>query len=203
MLPSLSLLCVSKGEPFAARFRQEFYDLAQHLGAEAIWLTDGIHVHSLGYLESVLDEAITFTHGEYILRLDDDETVDHAMADWLATGLWMTDPIWKFPRRNLWKDAQHYLVTYPLWPDEQTRLTRRDLAGDRKPIHAGCPHGGGAVGVGAILHWSFLVKPYVRRVEISEKYDQIQEGAGTSPGMLPFTRPEDAFPTLTVRKVPV
>ncbi len=205
--PHLSLLCVSAGAAWAASFRTGFYDLADYLHAEPVWLVDGVHVQSLGYLESVLDEALTHCHGEYVLRLDDDETLDHTAIEWLKYGeflkrLWPGPAIWKFARFNLWKDTDHYLANPPLWPDAQTRLAPRELSGDRKPIHAGCPHGGGNWAPGAILHHSYLVKSYATRCAIAEKYDRIQAGAGTSPGMLPFTRPEDAFTQLDVRRIP-
>ena len=205
MTASLSILCVTKVEPHAERFTLAMYNLAENLAnAECVVALDSeviysaavaahrVHlVRSKGYIESVLDEALGFCTGDYVLRLDDDESASPAMVAWLKSGEYHSKPHWKFPRANLWGDGEHFIVTPQLWPDVQTRLSRRELAGGRNLIHAGSPHGGGTQAPCAIEHHKFLVKSLAERREIVRRYDSIQPGAGTS--FAAFSVPEDAY----------
>jgi hypothetical protein len=200
----LSLLCVTRGEPHAAPFVHRLADLQRRLQAELVLICDGQLypsglngtvwaglVHSQGYIESVLDEAVGKCSRDYVLRLDDDEACSKAMVDWLAREEYQTAQHWKFPRVHLWGDTEHALVTPQLWPDHQTRLSLRSLAGGRRAIHAGSPYGGGIPAPCAIEHWKFLVRSLPERREIVDRYDAIQPGAGSR--FRAFSVPEDFY----------
>lgn len=212
----LTILCVTRAEPHARRFLLEMAALAAALeDAELVVAADGEdaahrlrvvtfcegstviadavrQVRSLGYIESVLDEALGFCRGEYVLRLDDDERCSPAMARWLNGRRYMAAEHWKFPRANLWPTADHVALTPHLWPDHQTRLSVRGKAGGRSLIHSGSPFGGGEDAGVVIEHHKFLVKSLEERRAIVGRYDRIQPNAGTS--FLAFSCPEDAYP---------
>jgi hypothetical protein len=211
----LSILCVTKFERHALTFIADMRQLATDLQAELVLAADGHHaysqlrsfgydpkrVDSRGFVESVLDEAIRHCTGDYVLRLDDDEKCSPAMGRWLAEGAYLAAPHWKFPRAHLWYQLETFreiraeFITHPLlFPDHQTRLSHRGLAGGRNLIHAGSPHGGGEIAPVCIEHWKFLVKTVEERRAIAKRYDEIQPGAGTN--FLAFSVPEDAFESI-------
>jgi hypothetical protein len=162
MTDRLSILCVTEAEPHAEPFLLSMLDLATHCEAELVVACDGLDafervlemprvadnadvsmVESKGYVESVLDYALRRVSSEWVLRLDDDERVNPPLALWLVERDFVREPLWSFRRVNLWQDARHALDTALLWPDPQTRLSRRELAGGRKSIHVASPAGSG------------------------------------------------------------
>src|SRR6185369_8814529 len=99
----LTLLCVSKAEEFSAPFLLALVETGRHLHADVVIAADGedaytrlaglrgariIQVRSAGYVESVLEEALSECHTEYVLRLDDDERISPEMTVWLARGFY-------------------------------------------------------------------------------------------------------------------
>jgi hypothetical protein len=207
----LSILCVTKAEPFATPFLQDMSALALSTMSELVIVADGnaasdvlkrIHwpgivpmtpvVYSKGYLESVLDIALQRCTGSHVLRLDDDEKCSSALKDWLRTQQYVHQPIWKFSRAHLWQTADRVLLTPQLWPDHQTRLSLRALAGGRHFIHSGSPFGGGYEAPAVIEHHKFLVKSADERWAIARRYDTVHPGAGTG-GMIAFQVPEHAY----------
>lgn len=206
----LSLLTVTQAESHLLPMLGLLGRVAEGIGAEFTVVTDGAaatgrlraaglleqfairhaEVQSAGYLESVLDEAVATCRGLYILRLDDDESPSPAMVRWLDEQRFLEYDHWKFPRRHLWPDQASLLVTPHLWPDHQTRLSVKTKAGGRPHIHAPSPFGGGALAPVAIDHLKFLVRSRAERERTAAAWHQ---GA-----MLPFSLPEDAYPTVTV-----
>lgn len=65
------------------------------------------------------------------------------------------------------------------------------MAGDRGAIHAGSPYGGGHEAPVAIEHWKFIVRTLAERRAIIERYDRVQEGAGSR--FRAFSCPEDFY----------
>lgn len=211
----LSILCVTRVEPYAKFFLENMQNLAESCGGQLVIAVDGdswalrrlsemqivvdrcFQVHSTGYIESVLDEAVTQCDGEYILRLDDDERCTPEMQAWLSVESYLEHDHWKFARYNLWKDANHYLTHPQLWPDHQTRLSTREKSSGRTTVHAGSPHGGGELAPVGMEHHKFIVKSYQERRSIAKRYDDYQAGYGTG-GMLAFSLPEDLGCTLEV-----
>lgn len=159
------------------------------------------HVHSQGYIESVLDDALKVCAGEYVLRLDDDETCSPEMVEWLASGTWAQSDIWTFPRQHLWQDEQHYILNPPLWPDPQTRLMVREKAGARIGVHQACPFGAGHDTFAPIRHHKFLVRTKRERIALAEHYERITAGAGLSPTYKPFQLPEDCYAELDLAEL--
>lgn len=207
-MSTLSILCVTKAERHARPFLSAMGDLARQIGAEFVIAADGLeavhalqdeeygvvrHVHSRGYIESVLDEAVGFCGGDYVLRLDDDERCSPAMVEWLRSGEWRATDVWKFPRMNRWPDADTFIVAPPLWLDEQTRLAVKAKSGGRTHIHAGSPYGGGQQAPCALWHDKFIVKSYAERRAVVERYERLQAGAGRD--FLAFSCPEDVLGT--------
>lgn len=213
-MSDLSILCVTRAEPHAIPLLRAMRSVAFATGGELVVAADGeeaeatlrreligpvIPVRSAGFIESVLDEAIAGCSRDYVLRLDDDERCSQAMIRWLADGQYRREPHWKFSRMNLWGDEQHFLVTPHLWPDHQTRLSQRAMAGGRTSIHAGSPFGGGALAPVAILHEKFLVKSLAERREIVARYERLQPGAGVP--FAPFSVPEDVYDSVGLAEV--
>lgn len=205
---TLSILVVTKAEPHAELYLLAMATLADDLGGELVIACDGVeavtklaelrlayvvrHVHSHGYIESVLDEAIGFCTGDYVLRLDDDERCSPAMVRWLAAREYEKGDHFKFPRANLWPTPDLVAITPQLWPDRQTRLSVKAKAGGRTTIHAGSPFGGGEEAPCVIEHHSFLVRSLEERRAKVARYDSIAPGMGTQ--FLAFSCPEDVYP---------
>lgn len=203
----LTIVCISKVEPFSPPFLFDMETLAYRLGADFLLACDGgqayaqassllhytrlMRVDSKGYLESVHDDVIRSVETRYVLRLDDDEKASPAMVRWLVSRSYCADDHWKFARANLISPKQ-YIVTSHLWKDHQTRLSVRSKAIGRTALHCGSPYGGGREAPVAIEHYKFIVKSLDERRRIAANYDRVMAGAGTG-GMAPFTLPEVAY----------
>lgn len=206
---NLSIICVTKAEDCVLDLLHKLEMDAIYLSAEFVLVADGEEshrklthsgfdrltkgvntpvVHSKGYIESVLDEALKYTTRDYILRIDDDESISKPMLKWLASGVWASHDNWTFPRAHLWGDETHYIADSPLWPDYQTRLSTKAKSGQRLAIHAPSPHGAGEIAPCHILHHKFLVRSYEDRVRILDGYESMQEGAGKD--FISFSVPE-------------
>jgi hypothetical protein len=207
MINDLTILTVTKVEPFSPNFLLAMQDLARTLGCEFVIAADGqvaefkanalchysriVRVDSVGFLESVHDDAIKAIKTPYVLRLDDDEKASPAMIDWLSDRAYRAADHWKFARANLWTPTT-YIRSGQLWPDHQTRLSIKAKAQGRNAIHAGSPFGGGRIAPVAIEHYKFIVKSYTDRLKIAQSYDKIMNGSGTG-GMKAFNLPEDVY----------
>ena len=193
-------------------------ELAQEFGAEWVLGLDGedalaaafvegfsdvaklVAVHSDGYLESVHDHVLGACSGEYVFRLDDDESVSIELRAWLARKGYTAHRHWRFPRQHLWGSTEQFLANAPLWPDDQTRLSARQFAGGRNTVHAASPFGRGIRGPGTILHHKFLLRDLDERIGIAARYEAIRPGAGTGK-FLAFATPELALKSLDLRPV--
>jgi len=204
----LSILCVTRGDDAVLPFIDRMCRDALDLGAEILVCVDGeptrvllalvgsrqLHrVQSAGYIESVLDEAVAYCRGEYVLRLDDDERISPALLGWLNGEHYLGADHWAFPRANLWGDSGSVLVNPPLWPDLQTRLSIKPKAGGRYGVHDGSPFGTGRVAPAVIEHHKYLIKGRAEREAQAARYDALRAGAGTSDPFWPFMVPEAAF----------
>lgn len=207
---SLSILCVTRLEPHAALFLSAMGTVASRVGAEFVLAVDGEapergfpdadrvgYVHSKGYLESVLEDALTLCRGDWVLRLDDDERCSPMLANWLSTRQYVAHDHWKFPRAHFWPDECSVMMTPHLWPDHQTRLSVRGKAGGRTTVHAGSPFGGGEEAPVYLEHHKFLARSHAERLVIAMRYDRQIPGAGTG-GMRPFSLPEDVYDKVKV-----
>lgn len=192
--PILSILCVSRLEAEVCDLLSRLYNQSLTVGAEFVLVVDsaGVEyvsvpspishlpiagmVESKGYIESVLDEALTYTHGDYILRIDDDESLSEGLVDWLKQEQYRSHDHWRFPRPHLWQDEYHYLTSPYLYPDYQTRLSVRDKSGGRVGLHALSPYGSGVLAPYPIYHHRFLVRNREQRKEIARKYELIEKG---------------------------
>lgn len=218
MEPLLTILVVTKAEPFAVPFLKRMSALADALRAEFVVGADGegaaerlaiqwtkapviVIVKSKGYIESVLDVVLRRCTGRYVLRLDDDEQCSPAMVSWLVSEAYTTAKHWKFPRAHVWGDERTMLLHPALWPDHQTRLSLRELAGGRTVIHCGSPYGGGTDAGVVIEHHKFLVKSLEERRAIVRRYDGVAAGAGSC--MAVFSTPEDVVDAGAFRTAPV
>lgn len=216
-VPTLSILCVTRGEAHAWRFLQAMLATAKAIVSasvpevEVVFAADGpeaeraleapryvgftiARVDSAGYMESVLDPAVERCSGDYILRIDDDERCSPAMVEWLKSGAWSSEPAWAFATAALWGDDQHVLTMPELWPQYHTRLTVKARAGGRSRIHAPDSRGRGAIAPVILEHHKFLVKSLEERAAIAERYNRIQPGAGKPQ----HSTPELAYDTLTL-----
>lgn len=187
----LSILCVTKAEPFARPFLASMSALAATSDAEFVVLADGptavetlaeapfpatiVPCQSDGFIESVLDLGVHACNGEYVLRLDDDEFPTPEMIRWLQDERFCESTHWKFARLHLWNDIFHFVNDGQLWPDHQTRLSLKCKAGGRaKAIHSGSPYGFGDLAPAAIEHHKFLVKTLEERRAIPWHTDSMR-----------------------------
>ena len=207
---TLSIVCVTNCEPHAGKFLKRMRADADILGAELVLGFDcaeipqefvgladvAVIVKSKGYLESVLDEVLAKCTGDYILRLDDDETISGSLMDWLQAEWYESGDVFAFPRPYFWEDTRHFLPA--LLPDYQTRLTTKAKAGGRREIHVGSPFGTGQLVPFPIEHHKFLVKTRAQREEIAARYESIRQGAGTLPYFGMYNLPEKYFEHLEV-----
>jgi hypothetical protein len=106
-------------------------------------------------------------------------------------GAYQTTSLWKFPRVHLWGDVQHALVTPALYPDQQQRLSLKELAGGRHEIHSGSPYGSGEWAPCSVEHHKFLVRSLHDRRSIIQRYDGIRRGAGSQ--FKEWQTPEDVY----------
>ncbi len=207
---NLSILCVTNNEPaFAYPFIMGFRKLADRLGAELVLdlnrekkdtspfrgIADKeIETKPDTLQDLVLDMAINECSGDYILRMDNDESVSPAMADWLATGEYTSGRLFTFPRVYFWGDTDHYLNNPGMFPDLQTRLGLKHLMTGCNFIHAGNPNGPGQTVMCAIEHHNLLVKDLAKRREIAALYESVSPGAGSLPWYARYNLPEDFYP---------
>lgn len=183
-MSDLTLLTVTRGEPYAQPFLEAMRELGDDLGAGYVeW--DGAGVRCI---EDVLDQAVASCPDGYILRLDDDERVSPQMRYWLLARHYREHDHWAFPRLHLWPTEESYITTDPLYPDLQTRLSAKEKSGGRGQIHVGSPFGTGTVAPCPIEHWKFLVRDKAERQTLLEHYESITPGAGSY--FLPFSLPE-------------
>ena len=210
-MPELSVLCVTQNEPHARRFLDDMANLAERLSAELVIGLDRctardlradkfVNLSSGGYIESVLDEAIAACSGEWILRLDDDEAVSLALAEWLWRREYVGGDIFAFRRMHLWGDEEHFITNDPLWPDVQTRLAKKGKSGGRHSIHIGSPYGTGKIIAAPIMHHKFLVRSPEERQVIADRYEQIQPGGGLGYFNV-FSMPEEALSEIVLAEV--
>jgi hypothetical protein len=189
-MTTLTILCITNFGFHASGFIRRLGEQASALGAGFVlgadaplpsWIRDDwtiVPLKSAGYIESVLDQVIAACPDGYILRLDDDEQIGPQMFNWLESGAYREAEHWAFPRQHLWPDPEHYVTNPPLWPDLQTRLSVKAMAGGRHRVHEGSPYGTGRVADVAIEHHKFLARPLAEREQLLEHYETLQPGAG-------------------------
>jgi hypothetical protein len=198
----LSILTVTRFERHTPRFLRHFRAVADILGAEFVVGCDRcepaecgadiyVPVETRGMIEHALIEAHDACSGEYVLRLDDDETLSaaaiFAVADW--SRLDSDEKVYAFPRANLWGDEKHAIVSGSLFPDLQTRLMPRGRE-NRTRLHQAIDTSSTIPGM--ILHHKFLVKTREEREEIAIRYEEIDPGGGSG-HYLQFSVPESCF----------
>lgn len=208
-MTKLSVLCVSKCEPYTKRFFTHFRAIADIFGAEFVLAHDRcnppdcgadkyLSVEASGTIEDVLIDAHRACSGEYVLRLDDDETLS-AHAIFLVRGMIEEDldgRIYAFPRANLIEDESTAIVSGSLFPDFQVRLMPRD-AENRTLLHEGLSPNEAIKGL--LLHHKFLVKSVDERRAMAAAYEIKRSGCGTG-HYLQFSVPEDVFHEFEVMK---
>lgn len=190
----LTILSVTRAEDYAWSFLREMDRLAVKVDAQFIIAADGeqaettlkarawaraeIHrIDSGGHIDSLLPPAVAFCGGHYVLRIDDDERCSRDLAEWLAARWFVTEKHWDIARAWLWPDEIHYRSD--LWPDLQTRLSIKGLAGRLNGVHGGSAYGHGrAVPIGFLEHHKLLVKDYEERLADVDRYDRIETNAG-------------------------
>lgn len=200
----LSIICMTRGSSNSFEFLGNIGSIARQLQAEFVVGVDGIRewpaplewsvlpIQSNGYVESALNQLARHTHGQWILRLDDDESISPAMFEWLKERKYLGYPAWAFPTMALWGTKDKFIVSDPFWPDTHVRLTARHLAADWPDE----PHGKpkwvkqAKVAPAAILHHKFLLKNYEERRRIADTYESKMEGGGHGRRLI-YNCPED------------
>ncbi len=212
----LSIICMTKGGDVASSMLEGLMAAARSLGAELIIGLDSggrikyhqepfwklVPINGDGYVESTLNQLARHANGQWVLRIDDDESIPPAMIEWLKRREYQDHPAWAFPTAALWKDDKHFITTPPFWPDTHVRLTSWHLAADWPDE----PHGKPAwvhtaqVAPVAILHHKFLIKSYDQRRAIAEKYESKMKGGGLGKRLV-YSCPEDVLHQMNVYPV--
>lgn len=199
---SLTLLCVTRGEARALPFLSELSQLGHDLNCEVVIGADRcslsidepnqrvVPLTGRDCVEEILNEAIDACTGDYILRLDDDESVSAGMYRWLFARAYEQGEAWFFHRYALWPDTDHLVVSPPFFPDFQQRLTIRAKAKRPPTVHAGSPWPGYQAPV-AIRHHAFIVKTYAERQAITAHYESLIRGRVFKPEEANVVAPED------------
>ncbi len=209
---TLSICAITGGKPYAEQFLARFRELANTLGTEFVIAGDGergmemaqrfadttLPVTVPGAMaEAVYAPLARACKGDWVLRLDDDESCSEAMNDWLVSREWErgTETVYSFPYAWLWGDENHFLVSPPFWVDPHARLTSREyLTQWQVRVHGAGPGTGGTIVPVAHCHHGLLVKSLVERQEIALRYDALKPGAGTGHHFGKFLTPERFFP---------
>lgn len=193
MAKLLSILCVTRKQPYSEPFLREFAQLAEYVDADYVEVVDSPDQPfpgSKGYIESILDEAVARCATRYVLRLDDDERCPPAMVEWLFERHYLAHDHWQFPRMHMWPRADDVLLAPHLFPDYQTRLSVKEKSGGRHTLHAPSPFGAGVEAPVAIEHHKFLVRSRAEREETARRWH--------SGGMTVFSLPEDVLNVVKV-----
>lgn len=204
----LSVLCVSKCEPHTRRFFTHFRAIADIFGAEFVLAHDRcdrpdcdadkyLSVTAKATIEDVLIEAHRACSGDYVLRLDDDETLSPAAILKVDSAM-RADPegrIFALPRANLIENDRTAIISGSLFPDFQVRLMPRE-AEIRTLLHEGLP--ANAMIKGMILHHKFLIKTIEERRALAASYEAHRDGCGSG-HYLQFSVPEDVFDEIEVQ----
>jgi len=181
---SISVLVVTRGEPHTPRFLTHASRIAQFLHAEFVIGCDRCEVRLGGakvvpldasacpMIETVLEQAVAACEGDWILRLDDDETVSWAMLGYLLSCDYTKREAIAFPRANLWGHEGDHLTDAEFWPDVQMRFSKRQYA-IRRTIHEGAQKID-AVAPAMLLHHAFLIRGREGRREVARRYCEIQ-----------------------------
>ena len=179
----LSLLCVTRGENHARRFLTHFAHVADLLRAEYVIGCDRCNIEcstakivrldasSCPTVETVLEEAVGACSGDWILRMDDDETLSLAMLGYMLAEDWSKLECIAFPRAHLYVDEHHAIADPQWWPDWTMRLSPREYA-VRHKLHEPAKkvtHLARAM----MLHHNLLVRGREGRREVAERYCQI------------------------------
>jgi len=208
----LTVLTITRGESHSLPFLQNLSDFAKSIGVEYLIGLDmfaNIEIDlmkigtcrmvpctSSGAIEHVLADVSQKAHSDWILRIDDDESMSAAMEDWIKQGDWLTDTHthYSFPTAWLWGDESHYIVNDRMYPDIHMRLVKHNLMGDwpRQP-HAIIERDAKHVVPAMLLHHKFLVKNYSERQTVAARYDYLSDGLGSNEVYKRYNLPEDVF----------
>ena len=214
----LSILCVTINKyPSVGGFIEKMYTLAHGLNAEFVLGLDREKAQKADFRkladialdlkkkdthmqEDVLDEVIGACSGDWVLRLDDDETISPALERWIFGGSYVSGNLFTFPRIYLYPDEKHFLNNPGIFPDLQTRLGRKEFMFGCNYAHAANPNGSGVTVDYAIEHHNLLVKDLAERRIIAAKCEAIQPGAGTLPQYARYNLPEDFYPDFEIQE---
>ena len=215
---TLSILCVTNNEYAGTdRFIEHFRELADDIDAELVLGLDRekaqaapfrkladtfVDLKASTVVEDVMNEAVQHCSGEYILRLDDDETVSPALRMWLKNKVYLDSfgRLFAFPRVYFYGDEKHVIVNQGIYPDLQTRLGLKPLMFGLNYVHAGNPNGTGVVVPYAIEHHKLLVRSLEDRQSIAARYETAKSGAGTNPVWSRYNLPEFVYPELITKE---
>lgn len=193
---NLSIVCVTNNQYNAKPFILRLHSLCTRLGAELVLGLDREKAQKADWRslanvtvdlscdklqEDELDKAIEAATRDWVLRIDDDETVSPALESWLFTlGHEKSGyQLYAFPRIHLYPDAWHYVSNPEMLPDLQTRLGKKPLMFGVNRVHAGNPNGTGAVVPYALEHHKLICRTLEQRKEIAARYETLMPGAGT------------------------
>ena len=153
-----------------------------------------------GFIEPVLNETYKLAHYPWVARLDDDELFGEKFVELKRDILELPDAACWFPRYNVvGAEMNHYLSSFPLYPDYQLRLFRNGAIRHAPVIHT-TPEVYGTTcqldGV-HIFHLNLIYKSKDERKKLVKHYDSIKPGSGSGTEYRAHYLPEE----LTVKTI--
>lgn len=205
--PTLSIACVTTADSVVLPFLDRFRAIASDLGAQFIVGAHGIAACDYAnsgkdidgvlvegsYFEELIDPVIRQCSGDYILRVDDDESLSEGLIEWLLSGEWYARDSWFFSRRHLWPDTGSCISMQPYFPDFQARLSVKRQA--RRPVKIHAAHAYPAYrapGTAFFNHHVFLIRTREERKSTTAKYETIRTGKQFTPADVNVVLPWDA-----------
>jgi hypothetical protein len=213
---NLSVLCVTNNKyGDAGKFILALHTFCTQTGAELVLGLDrekaqraawrnlaniALNLEADKLQEDVLDQAVAACTRDWIFRIDDDETISPALAEWLGHRYYQAlgYDLYAFPRVHFWPDEHHIISNDGVYPDLQTRLGRKNKMYGVNHVHAGNPNGTGAVVPYALEHHKLICRTLEQRKEIAAHYESIRPGAGTRLEYARSNWPEQFFDLQTM-----
>jgi glycosyltransferase involved in cell wall biosynthesis len=139
-------------------------------------------IETPGYVEPVLNYAYSLAHYPWCLRVDDDELLGTRFVEMKQEILDLPQAACWLPRYNVvGAEMNHYLSTWPLYPDYQVRLFRKNSLNQAPVIHTTPAIYGETCELESVhlFHLNLLLKSRGEREQLVKHYDTIRPGAGS------------------------
>ncbi len=147
-----------------------------------------------GFVEPCLNYCYSIPDTTHIVRLDSDELWGSKFIEMKNEIIHLPYTACWFPRYNIvGAEMNHYISSWPLYPDYQLRLFRKGSVRHAPVIHTSPEIYGEATELQGvhIFHLNLVLKTKREREKLVKHYDTIRPGAGSNPEYKAHYLPED------------